>query len=137
MNNFESASRIQHGCGMDKIRINGIKVFGHHGDLPEEVRLGQLFKVSLELLLDTRPAATSDDLALTVDYAVVIRSVEAILRGPSARLIETLAERVAERILREFPLVQGVVVELAKPFAPLAADFDGVLVSITRMRETS
>jgi dihydroneopterin aldolase len=119
---------------MDKIRINGIKVFGHHGDLPEEVRLGQSFKVTLDLLLDTRPAAASDDLAKTVDYAAVIRSVEAILRGPSARLIETLAERVAERVLREFPLVQGVVVELAKPFAPLAADFEGVAVTITRMR---
>jgi dihydroneopterin aldolase len=119
---------------MDKIRITGIKAYGHHGILPEEARLGQPFKVSLDLDLDTRPAAAGDDLALTVNYAAVIQHVEATLKGPPQRLIETLAERIAEKILLEFPLVQSVTVELQKPFAPVAASFEGISVVITRGR---
>lgn len=119
---------------MDKIRINGIKAYGHHGALPEEKRLGQPFKVSLELALDTRLAATGDDLTLTVNYAAVIERVEATLKGPPVHLIETLAERIAAAVLRDFPLVQSVTVELQKPFAPVAADFDGISVLITRHR---
>ncbi|MDR2845399.1 MAG: dihydroneopterin aldolase [Puniceicoccales bacterium] len=119
---------------MDKIRINGIKAYGHHGALPEETRLGQPFKVSLELAFDTRPAAAADDLALTVDYAAAIRRVEDTLKGPPVRLIETLAGRIADAILRDFPLVQEVTVEVQKPFAPVAADFDGLAIVITRSR---
>ncbi|MDR1497959.1 MAG: dihydroneopterin aldolase [Puniceicoccales bacterium] len=121
---------------MDKIRIVGIKAYGHHGILPEETRLGQPFKVTLELALDTRPAAISDDLVLTVNYAAVIQRVEATLKGPPQHLIETLAERIAQNILLEFPIVHAVTVELQKPFAPVAANFEGISVLITRTRET-
>ncbi|MDR0535452.1 MAG: dihydroneopterin aldolase [Puniceicoccales bacterium] len=119
---------------MDEIRINGIKIFGHHGDLPEEVRLGQMFKVSLVLGLDTGRAAEADDLSLTVDYAAVIRRVEDVVHGPSVRLVETLAERVAAAVLGGFPLVQTVSVEVGKPFAPLASFFEEVSVRIFRER---
>ncbi|MDR1817461.1 MAG: dihydroneopterin aldolase [Puniceicoccales bacterium] len=120
---------------MDIIRINGVKCFGHHGATPEEKRLGQPFRVSLELFLDTQPAARTDSLALTVDYAAVIARVEAALReDPPSNLIETIAENIAGAVLRDFPLVNAVGVTLEKPFAPVAANFDGVSVSIHRAR---
>lgn len=119
---------------MDKIRINGIKSYGHHGALPEETRLGQPFKVSLELELDTRPASTTDDLSRTVNYAAVIHLVEATLKGPPVYLIETLAERIAAQVLADFSVVQAVTVDLHKPFAPVAADFEGISVVIRRCR---
>jgi dihydroneopterin aldolase len=121
---------------MDKIRINGIKAYGHHGALPEEKRLGQLFRISLELGLDTRAAAATDNLALTVDYAAVIGTVVATVRDkPPANLIETMAAQIAAEILQNFPNVQQVAVELEKPYVPVAADFAGVAVLITRHRE--
>ncbi|MDR2981398.1 MAG: dihydroneopterin aldolase [Puniceicoccales bacterium] len=119
---------------MDKIRIKGIKIYGHHGALPEEKRLGQPFKVSLELELDTLPAAKTDDLTKTVNYAEVIRVVEEELKGPPAHLIETIAQRIAEKILANFSIIEGVTVELLKPFAPVAADFEGISVVIHRQR---
>lgn len=119
---------------MDIIRISGIRSYGHHGALPEETRLGQRFTVSLELEIDTRPAAAKDDLKLTVDYAAAIRTVEEQLKGKPVYLIETLAQQIAARILGTFQAVSAVTVEVHKPFAPVAADFDGISVRIRRAR---
>ena len=119
---------------VDIIRIAGIKSFGHHGALPEEKRLGQRFTVSVDLEVDTRPAAAADDLKLTVDYAQVIRTVEAQLTGQPVYLIETLAQQIAARILGTFPVVKAVTVEVTKPFAPVAAEFDAISVKIRRER---
>lgn len=119
---------------VDTIRIAGIKSFGHHGALPEEKRLGQRFNVSVDLEIDTRPAAAADDLKLTVDYAEVIRTVEAQLTGKPVYLIETLAQQIAARILGTFPVVKAVTVEVTKPFAPVAAEFDAISVKIRRER---
>ena len=118
---------------MDVIRISGIRSFGHHGALPEETRLGQRFTVSVDLEVDTRPAA-ADDLKLTVDYGKVIETVEAQLKGKPVYLIETLAQQIAARILGTFPMVKAVTVEVTKPFAPVAADFDAISVKIRRER---
>lgn len=120
--------------GVDIIRIAGIKSFGHHGALPEEKRLGQRFTVSVDLEVDTRPAAAGDDLKLTVDYAQVIRTVEAQLTGAPVYLIETLAQQIAARILGTFGVVKAVTVEVTKPFAPVAAEFDAISVKIRRER---
>ena len=120
--------------GVDIIRISGIRSYGHHGALPEETRLGQRFTVSLELEVDTQPAAAKDALALTVDYAAAIRAVEEQLKGKPVYLIETLAQQIAARILGTFPMVDAVTVEVHKPFAPVAADFDGISVRIRRTR---
>lgn len=121
-------------AGVDIIRISGIRSYGHHGALPEETRLGQRFTVSLELEVDTRPAAAKDDLKLTVDYAAAIRTVEEQLKGKPVYLIETLAQQIAARVLGTFPMVSAVTVEVHKPFAPVAADFDGISVRIRRAR---
>jgi dihydroneopterin aldolase len=120
--------------GVDIIRIAGIKSFGHHGALPEEKRLGQRFTVSVDLEVDTRPAAAGDDLKLTVDYAEVIRTVEGQLTGKPVYLIETLAQQIAARILGTFVVVKAVTVEVTKPFAPVAAEFDAISVKIRRER---
>ncbi len=120
--------------GVDTIRIAGIKSFGHHGALPEEKRLGQRFTVSVDLEVDTRPAAAADDLKLTVDYAEVIRTVEGQLTGKPVYLIETLAQQIAARLLGTFPVVRAVTVEVNKPFAPVAAEFDAISVKIRRER---
>mgnify|MGYP003903958625 CR=1 FL=1 len=80
------------------------------------------------------PAAAADDLKLTVNYADVIRTVEAQLTGKPVYLIETLAQQIAARILGTFMVVKAVTVEVNKPFAPVAAEFDAISVKIRRER---
>ena len=118
---------------VDRLAIRGIEVFAHHGVFDFERREGQKFVIDLVLGVQTGPAAASDDLKDTVDYgSVVARVVEAATSEP-VDLIETLAQRVADVVLRE-PRVEWVDVTLHKPNAPIAATFDDVALTITRSR---
>ncbi|MDR2512428.1 MAG: dihydroneopterin aldolase [Puniceicoccales bacterium] len=119
---------------MDTVFIRGLELRGHHGVFAEERRLGQVFVVSLELGLDTRAAAEADELALTVDYAAVVGCVRGVVEGESVRLIETLAGRIADAVLREFPLVRHLSVEVQKPQAPVPARISALGVVISRGR---
>ncbi len=115
----------------DTISVTGIRARGRHGVLDSERELGQTFIVDVQMVVDTSPAAQSDDLGLTVDYAAVASEVVAIVSGPPFRLIETLAARIAERV-RRFAGVRQVTVTVHKPFAPVPEIFEDVTVRITR-----
>jgi len=118
---------------VDRIRLTGVRARGHHGVHPEERRDGQMFVVDAELVVDLAPAAASDDLPLTVDYAKVASAIVAEIVGPPCNLIETVAVRVADRILAD-PRVTEVTVTVHKPQAPVGVPFDDVAVVVTRRR---
>ena len=118
---------------VDRLAIRGIEVFAHHGVFDFERREGQKFVIDLVLGVQTAPAAASDDLKDTVDYGSVVARVVEAATSEAVDLIETLAQRVADVVLRE-PRVEWVDVTLHKPNAPIAATFDDVALTITRSR---
>jgi 7,8-dihydroneopterin aldolase/epimerase/oxygenase len=61
-----------------------------------------------------RRAAETDDLADALDYSAVARTIAAVVAGGRFRLIETAAERVAERLLADHP-VAWLRLEVRKP----------------------
>ena len=73
-------------------RTRGLRGFGRHGVLASERANGQPFLVDVELGVDTRRAAKSDDLSDTVDYAGLADRVVALVEGEPVNLIETLAD---------------------------------------------
>ena len=117
----------------DQIALSGLRAVGHHGVYDHERRDGQEFIVDLVLELDTRAAAASDDVRDTVHYGELAEQVTAIVAGEPVDLIETLAARIADRVLR-FPLVDAVQVTVHKPSAPIAVPFGDVAVIIRRTR---
>ncbi|MGP4109927.1 dihydroneopterin aldolase [Streptomyces sp. 4N509B] len=121
---------------VDRITLRGVRARGFHGALPEERALGQTFVVDVELLVDTRPAAATDDLSLTVHYGVLAEEVVAVVEGEPCQLLETLAQRVADRCLAH-PVVREATVTVHKPQAPITVPFDDVAVTITRGRPSS
>lgn len=116
---------------MDKIRIRNLTVFAKHGVFPEERVLGQKFLISAELYLDTRVAGRQDDLTQSVDYGRVCSFLCEQMQQ-TFQLIEAAAEHLAEGILREFPLVRRVDLELEKPWAPVQLPVESVSVQISR-----
>ena len=110
---------------MDKIRIQNLTVFANHGVLPEERVLGQKFLISAELHLDTRAAGMQDDLTRTVNYALVCSFICQEMQQ-TFQLIEAAAEHLAQGILREYPLVRRVDLELAKRIEPLEQVIDRI-----------
>ena len=118
----------------DVVALRGLRATGRHGWYEHERAEGQPFVVDVELLLDTRAAAASDDLADTVDYGTLAADVVALVEGEAVRLVETLAQRVADRCLAD-PRVRAVRVTVHKPRAPVAVAFDDVTVTVVRRRD--
>jgi dihydroneopterin aldolase len=120
----------------DRILLTDMVFHGHHGTLPAENELGQPFVISIDLHLDLRPAGTSDDLTMTVDYSEVHRMARAIVEGPPVKLTETLAETIAAGVLRDHPAVEAVRVKVAKPHVRLGDTvLAGSAVEILRRRD--
>lgn len=116
---------------MDKVIVQGIRFYGHHGVEEAERELGQHFEVDVELSLDLLPAGRSDDLKVTVDYAEVHRLVVEIGTKERFQLLEAMAERIAQAILERFP-VEEVRVRARKPSPPLQGELGYVGVEILR-----
>ena len=117
----------------DRIELTGLRVRGFHGVLPEERRDGQDFVVDVSLEVDLRPAAASDDVADTVDYAQLADRLAAVVAGEPVDLIETLAQRLADVCLTD-DRVTWARVTVHKPQAPIAVPFDDVSVTVSRRR---
>jgi dihydroneopterin aldolase len=119
---------------LDRISLTGLSATGYHGVFDFEKREGQTFRVDLVLECDTSRAATSDDLADTINYAEIAEAVYGHITGAPVDLIETLASRIAGTCLAD-SRVQRVHVTVHKPQAPIDGAFDDVSVSITRARQ--
>ena len=103
-------------------------VIGVHG-WEREVEQTLLF--SVDMAADVRPAAATDDLADALDYSAVARTIAAVAREGKFHLIETAAERVASRLLADFP-VSRLRLEVRKP---ITAGGYTAAITIERARE--
>lgn len=117
---------------MDKIRINNLEVFCRHGVYKEETVLGQKFLVDATLYLDTRKPGLSDKMEDSVSYGDVCRLIETEMLRQNDKLLERVAERIAESILKTFSLIQKVSIEVKKPWAPVMMHLEYASVSIER-----
>ena len=102
---------------MDVIELRGIECFGRHGEHESERAEGQTFEVDLAMHADLSKARASDQIADTIDYARAYAIVEEVIRGPSRRLLERLADEIATRIHDELG-PERVVVTVRKPNPP-------------------
>ncbi len=102
----------------DLIRLQGMTFSAAHGASPGERTRERRFVVDLEVTADLRRAGATDDLADTVNYSTLYGVVRDVLKGPPVNLLESLAERIAERVLRDFPVL-AVRVRVGKPGVPV------------------
>jgi dihydroneopterin aldolase/2-amino-4-hydroxy-6-hydroxymethyldihydropteridine diphosphokinase len=116
----------------DEIRIKGLEVYAHHGVLAHETEQGQLFYVDAILYTDLRPAAKTDNLALTTNYGDVCEFIVREMSVQNNLLIETVAERLVEALLVQYPFITGVELTIHKPNAPISVPFRNVCVKIKR-----
>jgi dihydroneopterin aldolase len=118
---------------LDRVAVKGLRARGHHGVFAREREQGQTFVVDVVLGVDTRPAASGDDLTRTAHYGIVAEEVVAVITGEPVDLIETLAQRIADQCLKH-EAVQEVEVVVHKPDAPITVPFDDVTITIVRSR---
>jgi dihydroneopterin aldolase len=119
-------------CRVDRIVLEGMSFSGRHGVRPAERERPQEFKVSVELEADLSEPGRTDRLEDTVDYTKVRAVVRQVIEGEPAKLLETLAARIANGILA-LPNVVAVTVRVAKR-PPSMAPIDAAAVHIRRTR---
>lgn len=116
----------------DYIEIKDLSVFGNHGVMPEENVVGQKFLVGVKLYFDMSKAGRSDDLTKTLDYSVICQEIKDFVENNTFKLIEKLAESIADMLLLKYDIIEKVDVSIKKPWAPIHIDLDTVLVNVSR-----
>jgi dihydroneopterin aldolase len=104
---------------VDLVSVRDLAVQAVIGVHDWEREITQTRVVSVDLAADVRKAAATDDLADALDYSAVAQAIASVLQEGRFRLIETAAERVAERLLADHP-VTWLRLELRKPISAAA-----------------
>jgi dihydroneopterin aldolase len=119
---------------MDRITLQGIDVYAHHGIHPAERELGQRFVIDVDLWADFSAAAEHDSLRLALDYTSVHRLICEAAANTSFHLLEALAHHLCLTLLREFPVAR-VAITVQKPNPPIPNFLGKVSVTLVRDRD--
>lgn len=111
------------------ISLKNVRFHARHGVMPQERTVGADFTVNLTVSTDLSKAAETDNVADTVNYAVLYDILHEEMNIPS-QLLEHVAGRVAQRIMETFPTIMTVDVEITKNNPPMQADCDGAAVRL-------
>lgn len=111
------------------INIEGIKLYGYHGCLEEEARIGGNYIIDVYMTTDFSEAAEKDDLTKTIDYCTVyeISKKEMLVRS---KLIEQVCQRIHTKLRAEFTTLKTLHVKLTKLIPPMNGDVERVSVEI-------
>lgn len=116
------------------IKLNDMVFYGYHGVHDEERRLGQRFIVSVLLHTDPALDAGIRHLEDTVDYTRVYADVREIMETHQFQLLEVCANTVADKLLRDYPLLTEVSLRIQKPSVPIQGSLASVEVELCRKR---
>lgn len=116
---------------MNKIEIEGIKVYAYHGCLEEESKIGANYVVDVIIETNFTEAAQTDDLHKTIDYIVVYDIVKTQMAIRS-NLIEHVCQRIVNELKKEFLLINTKLeVKVSKLNPPMHGNVERVSVIIT------
>lgn len=122
---------------LDKIEIKELEVFANHGVYPEENVLGQKFVISATLFTRTRLARLTDELSASINYGEVSHMITDFTRKHTYKLLESLAENLAEMLLCSLSGLEKITLKIEKPWAPVGLPLKTVSVEITRKWHTA
>lgn len=113
--------------------MNDMVFYGHHGLNSAEKQLGQHWSVDVEIAGDLLRPAKTDRLKDTIDYTKVYKKVKDVIENENFSLLESIAERIAEKLLDSFPAYE-VMVRVKKQHPPLGGPIKYVSVEIRRRK---
>lgn len=117
---------------MDEIRIYGLECYAYHGVYEEEKKNGQEFVINATLYVDVEKAGETDEMTDSTHYGHVCRFLHTWMEEHPCNLLEAVACQMAQELLRTFPLVKRVALEIQKPNAPIPLPFETVSVCVER-----
>ncbi len=117
---------------ISEIIIKGLKIYAYHGVNEEEKINGQNFIIDVNMKINR--SEYTDNINSTVSYSKVAKEIKKIALEQKYDLIETLAEKIAKELLKEFDMIQNIEIIVKKPEAPMKLDFEYTAVKISRSK---
>ncbi|PID94909.1 MAG: dihydroneopterin aldolase [Bacteroidales bacterium] len=96
-----------------KIILKDIEIKAYHGIYDIEKREGNKFSVDIELDIDAKLSAQTDNIADTLNYEDIYRIVREEM-ALSVNLLENVVYRIEKKINKEFPTAKNIRVAVAK-----------------------
>lgn len=116
-----------------KIRLHNIRFRARHGALRAERDLPRDFMVDVTVELPQSALPRTDSLSRVFDYEKIASIVVEEGTQKTYKLLETLAQRLVERMLLETP-AESVTVEVRKFAPPTSASVEGFSVELSARR---
>ncbi|MBO6035029.1 MAG: dihydroneopterin aldolase [Paludibacteraceae bacterium] len=114
---------------MATITLENMQFYAHHGCFEEERKVGTNFSVTVTFSYDATIAATTDSISDAVNYAEVYQVIKKQMSMPS-HLVENVAHRIKEALLKAFPAISSATVTVYKINPPLGEPFERVGVTL-------
>jgi len=115
------------------IKVKNIRVYAYHGCLLEEGKIGSDYRVDLSVKANLKKSAKTDELEDTVDYVHLNRIIKEEM-AIRTKLLETVADKILDRILFEISLVSSVKVKVSKLNPPIGGNVEMVSIVMKRKR---
>jgi dihydroneopterin aldolase len=118
---------------MGVIQVNNIRLYGYHGCLEEEAKIGSEYRIDVMVKANVKKSSKTDDLMDTVDYVhlnYIVKEEMAI----RSKLLEELVQRILNRIFKELPMVKKARISVAKLNPPIGGNVEEVAVILTKKR---
>jgi dihydroneopterin aldolase len=112
---------------MDIVFIRELKVDTVVGIYDWERRIRQYVVLDLDMGMDLQPSAKSGRIEDTLDYKSVARRIAQHVGSKQFQLVESLAEEVADIVMREFKIA-WVKITVHKPGAVIGSKSVGVVI---------
>jgi dihydroneopterin aldolase len=100
-----------------QVSIEDIRIFAFHGLYPEERILGNWYTLDVIVESETQPNF-SDDIANTIDYSQIYVICKQVMANP-VDLLETVAEKIAQKIQNDIPEEVSILVQISKENPPM------------------
>ena len=120
-------------CYMYRIHVENIRTKSFHGCLKEEAIIGGDYRTDVWIMLKKEYSIKTDELDQTVDYGVVAELVVDEM-GVRSKLIESVCERIVNRIYSLSKNIDWVEVKVCKINPPIDGDVQNVSVVIKKER---
>ena len=110
---------------MGTILLEGMEFYAFHGCFKEEQIIGTKFSLDLKVEVDTSVSEYSDQLKDTTDYVGLYRCVKKEMEQ-KAHLLEHVARRIMDAVIKEFPTIQAIELKIAKLNPPMGGKMQQV-----------
>lgn len=100
------------------ITLDTLRFYAYHGAEPQEAIVGAWYTVSIAIKTDATDAILGDNLSGTINYAKVTEVIKQQMQIRSA-LLEHVAGRIANALLKDFPAINSLTVKVCKENPPV------------------